>query len=338
MILKKYLIKVRLVLTKKIFITGATGFIGSHLAELCIEEGFNVIAFDRYNINNDWGWLEHSKLKNDMEIILGDIRDYDSVFRSMKGCDVVFHLAALIGIPYSYVSPLAYIRTNIEGTYNVLESARNLDLEQILITSTSETYGTAQYVPIDEFHPLVGQSPYSASKIAADQMGISYYKSFDLPLKIVRPFNTYGPRQSARAIIPAIISQCISKTNEIKLGSLNPTRDLTYVKDTCAGFIEIYKSEKLFGEITNIGMNSEISMGDLVDKIIENFNMDFTIVDDVKRVRPKSSEVERLVCNNNKLLEDTAWKPKYNLESGLKETIKWFHENSHLFKNDIYNV
>lgn len=338
MILNKYLVKVRLALAKKVFISGATGFIGSHLAELCVEEGFDVTAFDRYNSNNDWGWLGSSNLKNDMEIILGDIRDYDSVFKSMKGCDIVFHLAALIGIPYSYVSPLAYIRTNIEGTYNVLESAKNQDLEQILITSTSETYGSAQYVPIDEFHPLVGQSPYSASKIAADQLGISYYRSFDLPLKIVRPFNTYGPRQSARAIIPTIISQCISNVEEISLGSLTPTRDLTFVKDTCTGFLEIYKSEKLFGEVTNVGMNSEISMGDLVDKIIANFNSDFTIIDDSLRVRPKKSEVERLVCKNNKLIDNTSWKPQFNLESGLQETIEWFIKYAHFYKNNDYNI
>lgn len=338
MILKKYLIKVRLVLAKKVFISGATGFIGSHLAELCVEKGFNVIAFDRYNSNNDWGWLESSDLKNDMEIVLGDIRDFDSVFKSMKGCDIAFHLAALIGIPYSYISPLAYIRTNIEGTYNVLESAKNQDLEQVLITSTSETYGSAQYVPIDETHPLVGQSPYSASKIAADQLAISYYRSFDLPLKVVRPFNTYGPRQSARAIIPTIISQCISNVDEIRLGSLKPTRDLTFVKDTCDGFIEIYNSEKLFGEVTNIGMNSEISMRSLVDIITSNFDSNFTIIDDSSRVRPKKSEVERLVCKNNKLINNTSWKPKYELETGLQETIDWFIEYSHLYKNNIYNV
>ena len=206
----------------KILVTGATGFIGSHLTEYLVQKGLNVIAFDRYNSNNHWGWLEHSKYINDFQVILGDIRDYDSISKAMVDCDAVFHLAALIGIPYSYVSPLAYIRTNIEGTYNVLEASKNLNLEQILVTSTSETYGTAQYVPIDENHPLVGQSPYSASKIAADQLAISYFKSYELPVKIVRPFNTYGPRQSARAIIPTIISQLLNGEKEIKLGRLHP--------------------------------------------------------------------------------------------------------------------
>ena len=225
-----------------ILVTGATGFIGSHLAELLVKKGFSVVAFDRYNSNNDWGWLEKSKYKKDINVILGDIRDYDSVSKAMVGCHSVFHLAALIGIPYSYVSPLAYLRTNVEGTYNVLESAKNLGLDQVLITSTSETYGTAQYIPINEEHPLIGQSPYSASKIAADQLAISYNKSFDMPIKIVRPFNTYGPRQSARAIIPTIISQILKGHSSLKLGSLKPTRDLTYVEDTCSGFYQIYKS------------------------------------------------------------------------------------------------
>ena len=312
-------------MNKKIIITGATGFIGSHLTEKFISEGYHVVAFDRYNPNNHWGWLENSNYKNDAEVILGDIRDYDSISKAMTGSSAVFHLAALIGIPYSYISPLAYIRTNVEGTYNVLEAARNLNLEQVLITSTSETYGTAQYTPIDELHPLVGQSPYSASKIAADQLAISYYKSFDLPLKIVRPFNTYGPRQSARAIIPTIISQCnISNSKEINLGSLDPTRDLTYVKDSCNGFFEIYNSENFIGETINIGMNSEISMGDLAKKIMTIYNVDLPIIEDKKRVRPTSSEVERLVCNNEKLCKGSNWKPAYNLDKGLSETIEWF--------------
>ena len=227
---------------KSILLTGATGFIGSHLTEVLIENGYNIIAFDRYNSNNHWGWLENTKYNKEFQVVLGDIRDYDSVSKAMRGCDAVFHLAALIGIPYSYNSPLAYIRTNIEGSYNVLEAAKNLNVSQILMTSTSETYGTAQYAPIDEKHPLVGQSPYSASKIAADQLAISYFRSFDLPVKIVRPFNTFGPRQSARAIIPTIISQILSGVKDIELGSLSPTRDLTYVSDTCHGFLDIYNS------------------------------------------------------------------------------------------------
>ena len=324
----------------KILITGATGFIGSHLTEYLVEKGFNVIAFDRYNPNNDWGWLENSKFKNDFQVILGDIRDYDSVSKAMNGCDAVFHLAALIGIPYSYVSPLAYIRTNMEGTYNVLEAVKNLNLEQVLITSTSETYGTAQYVPIDEKHPLVGQSPYSASKIAADQLAISYYKSFELPVKIVRPFNTYGARQSARAIIPTIISQLLNGKAEIELGSLTPTRDLTFVKDTCAGFEEIYKSDSLFGEVTNIGMKAEISIGDLAKLIAGIMNVELSIKSTDERIRPKNSEVERLFCDNAQLLKHTSWKPKYTLDEGISKVIEWMKktENLNYFKADKYNV
>ena len=324
----------------KIIITGATGFIGSHLTEYLVGKGFNVIAFDRYNSNNNWGWLEQSKYKNDFQVILGDIRDYDSVSKAMNGCDAVFHLAALIGIPYSYVSPLAYIRTNIEGTYNILEAAKNLKLKQVLITSTSETYGTAQYVPIDEKHPLVGQSPYSASKIAADQLAISYFKSFELPVKLVRPFNTYGPRQSARAIIPTIISQMLNGKSEIELGSLTPTRDLTFVKDICAGFEEIYKSEILFGEVTNIGMKTEISIGELTKLIAKTMNLEVAIKSSAERIRPENSEVERLFCDNTKLLKHTSWKPNYTLEQGIGEVIEWMKkpENLNYFKSDRYNV
>ena len=275
-----------------------------------------------------------------MQVLLSDKRDYDSVSKAMVGCDAVFHLAALIGNPYSYVSPLAYIRTNVEGTYNVLEAAKNLNLEQILVTSTSETYGTAQYTPIDEKHPLVGQSPYSASKIAADQLAISYYRSFDLPVKLVRPFNTYGPRQSARAIIPTIISQIINGKTEIELGSLTPTRDLTFVKDTCAGFEEIYKSDSLFGEVTNIGMKAEISIGDLVELIAKTMNVRVTIKSTDERIRPENSEVERLFCDNTKLLKHTSWKSNYTLEQGIGEVIEWMKktENLNYFKPDKYNV
>ena len=304
---------------EKILVTGATGFIGSHLAELCVEKGFDVVAFDRYNSNNHWGWLENSEYIDKMQVILGDIRDYDSVSKAMKECNVVFHLAALIGIPYSYVSPLAYIRTNVEGTYNVLEAAKNYNLEQILITSTSETYGTAQYTPIDEKHPLVGQSPYSASKIAADQMAISYFRSFDLPMKIVRPFNTYGPRQSARAVIPTIISQLLGGNNEIKLGNLSPMRDLTFVLDTCKGFIDIYNTDVLFGEVINIGMNQEISIGELAHLITELMDRKIKVVSSEERLRPDNSEVERLICDNTKLLKHTSWKPNYSLEQGLSK-------------------
>jgi len=323
---------------KKILVTGAGGFIGSHLVERCVAENLEVKAFLRYNSTNNWGWLNHSPCKNEIEITTGDIRDFDSVKSACKGCCAIFHLAALIGIPYSYISPLAYIRTNIEGTYNVLQTARDLELEQVLITSTSETYGTAQHVPIDEKHPMVGQSPYSASKISADQLALSFYLSFGLPVKIVRPFNTYGPRQSARAIIPTIITQILAKENKIQLGNLHPTRDLTYVQDTVAGFLSIYRSKKLFGEITNIGMNEEISMLNLVKLIIELMDSPIDVKSDQQRVRPKKSEVERLKCDNTKIISSTDWRPKYNLKSGLYNTIEWLKENMNRYKNDIYNV
>lgn len=323
---------------KKILVTGAGGFIGSHLTELLVSKGYEVKAFVHYNSSNKWGWLDSSSVKNDVEVITGDIRDMDSVFASMQGCDSVFHLAALIGIPYSYVSPQAYIKTNIDGTYSILQSARQLGVEKIMVTSTSETYGTAQYVPIDENHPMVGQSPYSATKIGADQLSISYYKSFDLPVKIVRPFNTYGPRQSARAIIPTVISQILSGKTELNLGNLTPTRDLTFVKDTANGFLQIALADGLFGEITNIGMRDEITIGDLVKLIAKLIGTEVEIRSDEQRIRPDKSEVERLFCNNSKILANTQWKPNYTLESGLTETIEWIKNNLSYFKTDIYNV
>ena len=327
-------------MSEKILITGGTGFIGSHLTEILVKEGLDVTVFDRYNPNNDWGWLEESEVKNDIKVVLGDIRDFDSVSKLVSTCNSVFHLAALIGIPYSYISPLAYIRTNIEGTYNILESCKHSGIDQVLITSTSETYGTAQYVPIDEEHPLIGQSPYSATKIAADQLAISYYKSFDLPVKIVRPFNTYGTRQSARAIIPTIISQLLTKKNNIELGNLSPTRDLTYVKDTCYAFLEIYKSSTLFGQPVNIGMNSEISIGDLVNLIVKILGLDIKIKIIKERERPTSSEVQRLRCNNEKLLKNTNWEAKYGIKEGLSEVIEWMKDPKNLQKYKInhYNV
>jgi NAD dependent epimerase/dehydratase len=325
-------------MSDRILITGATGFIGSHLSEICIKNGYEVVAFDRYNSNNDWGWLENSDYKNSMEVILGDIRDYDSVYKAMKGCSSVFHLAALIGIPYSYISPLAYIRSNIEGTYNILEASKSLELAEILVTSTSETYGSAQYTPIDESHPLVGQSPYSATKIAADQMAISYYRSFDLPVKIVRPFNTFGPRQSARAIIPTIISQIIDGAKKIELGNLSPKRDLTFVKDTAKGFLSIYKSKALIGEVTNIGMNKDITIGELINRITNLMNVSIDIISDDKRIRPDKSEVTQLLCDNTKLKKITNWVPDYDLSKGLEETIEWMKKNKHLYKSNEYNV
>ncbi|HID38989.1 MAG TPA: NAD-dependent epimerase/dehydratase family protein [Calditrichaeota bacterium] len=319
-------------------ITGAGGFIGSHLVELCCENNLDVRAFVRYNSKNSWGWLESSPYKNEMEVISGDIRDYDSVRKAVKGCTTVFHLAALIGIPYSYVSPIAYVKTNIEGTYNILEAAKTERCENILITSTSETYGSAQYVPIDEKHPMVGQSPYSATKIGADHLALSYYRSFDLPVKIVRPFNTFGPRQSARAVIPTTITQILAGNKELKLGNTEPTRDLTFVKDTAQGFMEIARSQELLGEITNIGMSREISIGDLVALIAELMQTEVIVGTERERVRPDKSEVLRLLCDNSKLLSKTKWRPAYDLRSGLLETIDWLKKNKHLYKSDIYNV
>jgi len=323
---------------KKILVTGASGFIGSHLTEKLVEMGCEVKAFVKYNFQNDWGWLEHSKIKDEIEIYTGDIRDYDAVYDAASDVDVIFHLAALIGIPYSYVSPLAYIKTNVEGTYNVLQSARQHNLDRVIVTSTSETYGSAQYVPIDEKHPMVGQSPYSASKISADQLAISYHRSFEMPVTIARPFNTYGPRQSARAIIPTIITQILNGQKEIKLGNLSPTRDFNYVKDTAAGFIALAKSDNTIGEITNIGSNFEISMRDTVDLIVKLTGENVKIVTDEQRVRPDKSEVDRLYCDNSKIKKLTAWKPEYTLEAGLKETIDWFADNMKFYKPEIYNV
>ena len=323
---------------KKVLITGSGGFIGSHLVEECITRGIDVVAFLHYNSKNNWGWLEDSNIKNNIEIVMGDIRDYDSVSKAIKGCDSVFHLAALIGIPYSYISPMAYIKTNIEGTYNVLEASKNNNIDNIIITSTSETYGSAQYIPIDEKHPMVGQSPYSASKIGSDQMAISYYKSFGLPVKIARPFNTYGPRQSARAIIPTVITQLLSGKNKIKLGSLTPTRDLNYVKDTINGFLEISKNNNFNGEIVNIGSGFEISVKDLVLLISDIMNCEIDIETDIDRIRPLKSEVERLYCDNSKILENTSWKPEYKLKAGLIETIDWLKNNLNHYKINNYNV
>ena len=323
----------------KIIVTGAFGFIGSHLVEKLISKNYDVIAFDRYNSNNNFGWLEQSKFKNDIEFVLGDIRDYDSVYNLLKKGSSVIHLAALIGIPYSYVSPLAYIKTNIEGTYNVLEASKNNNINQLIITSTSEVYGTAEYTPIDEKHVLKPQSPYSASKIAADNLAMSYYNSFKLPIKIIRPFNNFGPRQSERAIIPTIISQLLSKkSEEVNLGNVSPSRDFTYVTDTCNAYIEIFKNNKFFGEITNVGTNSEISINELYSKISGIMNIKKKIVQQKNRKRSDSSEVERLVCSNNKIFNLSKWKPDHNIETGLKLTIDWFIENNSQLKPEIFNV
>ena len=320
-----------------ILVTGAAGFLGSHLTENLVESGHKVRALMHYDSNNNWGWLEKSDYKKDIEFIVGDIRDFDSVYSAMKGVDEVFHLAALIGIPYSYLSPLAYIKTNIEGTYNVLQSAKLLKTKNIIITSTSETYGSAQYVPINEKHPKVGQSPYSATKIGADSIAISFFRSFNMPVKIVRPFNIYGPRQSARAIIPTIGVQILNGSKKIKLGNLNAKRDLTFVKDTVEGFVEISKNVIFNGDSVNIGMNQEISIEDLVNKISEILNQKIEIISDKMRLRPEKSEVDRLMCDNSKLIKNTNWKPKYDLDRGLRETLKWIDENKLIFKHEIYN-
>lgn len=322
----------------KILVTGSEGFIGSRLTELLVEKGFEVKGFVRYNFKNDWGWLEESKYKNYIEIYTGDVRDYDSVYDAMKDVDVVFHLAALIGIPYSYISPLAYIKTNTEGTYNILESGRKLNLKRIIITSTSEIYGTAQYVPIDEKHPYNPQSPYAASKASADHLALSYYRSFGIPVTIIRPFNTYGPRQSARAVIPTIISQILAGKKQIKLGNLSPTRDLNYVKDIANGFITVGLHESTIGDVYNLGSGQEISIGDLAQKIIELTGKEVEIIGDTQRIRPEKSEVERLLSNAEKAKKVTGWEPKYTLEEGLKETIDWIKDNLQYYKTDIYNV
>lgn len=327
---------------KKVLVTGADGFIGSHLVEGLLEEGCKVKAFIYYNSFNRWGWLDTfpAKKLSQIEIFAGDIRDPNGVRTAMKDVDVVFHLAALIAIPFSYHSPDNYVDTNIKGTLNVLQAARDLNIEKILVTSTSEVYGTALYVPIDEKHPRQGQSPYAATKIGADSIAESFSRSFELAVTIVRPFNTFGPRQSARAVIPTIITQLLNGKKEIKLGAIHPTRDLLYVKDTAAGFIEIAKSDHVNSEEINISTQQEISVGDLAQKLIDTINPSAKIVSDKERKRPEKSEVERLLGSNEKILRLTKWKPHYTLDQGLVETIKWFSQKRNLaqYKADIYNL
>jgi len=325
---------------RKILVTGAEGFIGSHLTEELVKRGYDVRAFVLYNSFNNWGWLED--LPNDImehvEVFAGDVRDPNGVLEAMKGCDAVFHLAALIAIPFSYHSPDTYVDTNIKGTLNVLQAARKLDLDRVLVTSTSEVYGTAQYVPIDENHPYQGQSPYSATKIGADRLAESFYRSFDLPVTIVRPFNTYGPRQSARAVIPTIITQLLAGKEEIELGSLTPTRDFNYVKDTANGFIDIYESPKTIGEEINIATQQEISIGELAEELIRQINPNARIVCDEERLRPEKSEVNRLLGSNEKILRLTDWQPKYSFAQGLAKTIDFLRNNIDRYKTDIYNI
>lgn len=324
----------------KILVTGSDGFIGSHLVEELVKSGYRVKAFVFYNSFNSWGWLDTlpKEIMDNVEVFAGDVRDPHGVKEAMKGCDAVFHLAALIAIPFSYHSPDTYVDTNIKGTLNILQAARELNIDRVLVTSTSEVYGTAQYVPIDEKHPYQGQSPYSASKIGADRLAESFYRSFDLPVTIVRPFNTFGPRQSARAVIPTIITQLLSGKTEIKLGSLTPTRDFNYVKDTVHGFIEIYKSDKTIGEEINIATQKEISIGELAKKLIRQINPEAKIICDEQRLRQVNSEVNRLLGANKKILALTDWKPRYSFEEGLAETIEFLRNNLSKYKVDIYNL
>lgn len=328
--------------SKNVLITGSDGFIGSHLTEELIDKGCNVRAFVYYNSFSSWGWLDNldKEKLSQIEVVAGDIRDRGSVAKAMEGIDVVFHLAALIGIPYSYDSPESYVGTNITGTLNVLEEARRMGTERVIVTSTSEVYGTAQYVPIDEKHPFQGQSPYSATKIGGDRMAESYFRSFNVPVTIARPFNTYGPRQSARAIIPTIISQLCNGSDEISLGSLSPTRDLVYVKDTARGFISLAENDNTIGEEINIATQDEIPIGDLAQKLINAIRPAATIISDKQRVRPEKSEVERLLGSNEKIKSLTGWAPEWSLDDGLAATIEWFKEPANLaaYKSDIYNI
>jgi NAD dependent epimerase/dehydratase len=325
---------------KKILVTGSDGFIGSHLTEELVKQGYEVKAFVYYNSFNTWGWLDTlpKEIMEHVEIFQGDIRDPHGVKEAVKGCGAVFHLAALIAIPFSYHSPDTYVDTNIKGTLNVLQAARDLETERVLVTSTSEVYGTAQYVPIDEKHPYQGQSPYSATKIGADRLAESFYRSFQMPVTIVRPFNTYGPRQSARAVIPTIITQLLSEKEKIKLGALTPTRDFNYVKDTVQGFIEIYKSSLTIGEEINIATQHEISIGELAEELISQINPKAEIVCDEQRLRPEKSEVSRLLGCNEKILRLTDWQPRYTFRQGLAETIEFLKNNLERYKTDIYNL
>lgn len=330
----------------KVLVTGADGFIGSHLTEALVRKGYDVRAFVLYNSFNSWGWLDHSspEIKGKLDVFAGDVRDPNGVRQAMKGCDAVLHLAALIAIPYSYHSPDTYVDTNIKGTLNVLQAARDLGVKRVIHTSTSEVYGTARFVPITEAHPLQGQSPYSASKIGADQLAYSFFTSFDLPVVIARPFNTYGPRQSARAVIPTIMTQLASGQRTVKLGAVSPTRDFNYVSDTAAGFIAALESDQGLGEVVNFGSNFEISVGDTARAIAEVMQREIEIITDEARLRPDGSEVERLWADNQKAKQLFGWQPAYGgldgFKRGLAETARWFSEPANLaaYKADRYNI
>lgn len=323
---------------KKVLVTGADGFIGSHLTELLLSEGYAVRALSQYNSFNNWGWLEDIK-HHALEVVCGDVRDPNFCRHISKDVDTVFHLAALIAIPYSYIAPDSYVDTNIKGTLNMCQAARDMGVRRLIVTSTSEVYGTAQYVPIDEKHPKQPQSPYSATKIGADAIAKSFYNAFNLPVVIARPFNTYGPRQSARAIIPTIITQIANGVRQIKVGDLSPTRDFNFVKDTCRGFLALSKAEGIEGEEINISTNSEISMADTLKLIAEIMGADVEWVQDAQRLRPGKSEVFRLWGDNSKITSLTDWRPQYDIRKGLEETIKWFSDKENLkkYKYDIYN-
>lgn len=331
---------------KRILVTGADGFIGSHLTEELVRHGFRVRAFVLYNSFNSWGWLDHSEpaIRSNLEVFAGDIRDPHGVSKAMEECDVVFHLAALIAIPYSYHSPDTYVDTNVKGTLNVVQAARKLGVQKVVVTSTSEVYGTAITVPITEEHPLQGQSPYSASKIGADQMALSFHRSFGVPVSVIRPFNTYGPRQSARAVIPTIITQIAGGARRIKLGSVHPTRDFNYVADTVRGFLAVAESDSSIGEVINIASNFEVSVGETARLIGETLGMDVEIESDDDRKRPEKSEVERLWGDNSKALRLLGWSPSFGGKEGflrgLRETAAWFTrpENLRLYKHDVYNI
>jgi len=329
-------------MTKKVLVTGAGGFIGSHLVEALVDRGYDVKAFVHYNSFNSWGWLDccRQELRNEIEVFSGDVRDANGVRTAVKGCEIAFHLAALIGIPYSYHSPDSYIDTNVKGTLNILQAARDFNVNRVVVTSTSEVYGTAQYVPINEKHPFQGQSPYSASKIGADKIAESFYRSFETPVVIARPFNTFGPRQSARAIIPTIITQVLEGKKKIRLGSLHPTRDLNFVTDSCKAFIALAKCDEVIGKEVNIGSGQEISIGNLANLIISLMNSEAVIISEDMRKRPEKSEVERLLCDNGMIRRLTDWKPEIPLREGLTKTIEWFKKSDHLkeYKKNIYSI
>lgn len=322
----------------RVLVTGAGGFLGSHLTERLVKEGYTVRAFVHYNSRGEWGWLEESPVRKEIEVVAGDVRDYDVVRKAVEGSSIIFHLAALIGIPYSYVSPLAYIRTNVEGTYNVLQAAREAGVLRFVHTSTSEVYGTAKYVPIDEEHPLQAQSPYAASKIAADQLALSFFRSYGLPVSVARPFNTFGPRQSARAVIPTILTQALSGEETIKLGNLHPTRDFNYVADIVEGFLAIARAPETIGEVVNIGSGRETSIKELVGIVSGIVGKEIRVTVENERVRPEKSEVERLVCNNAKIKELTGWQPRYSLEKGLALTVEWMAHHLNVYKPELYNL